>query len=224
MNKFLLCFVCLFSYNCFAGLTLNGTRFIYNEGVKSIEIQVINNESKTYGGQVWIENLKDSGSFFTAYPSLFKVEANKHQNVRIINANDNLPKDRESVSYINVQEIPPKSDVPNALALAMNIKVKLLYRPKNLKMKRDRAEQNILISRDNSGFITLKNNTPYYFALINFSNLPLTGDLYNELGTFKPFGEVKVPVGSDFNEKIIKFKSINDYGGADSYELPIKNN
>lgn len=39
-----------------AAFTLNGTRYIYEEGKKNISFEVTNNAEKTYGGQVWIDN------------------------------------------------------------------------------------------------------------------------------------------------------------------------
>ncbi|ELM6820517.1 fimbria/pilus periplasmic chaperone, partial [Salmonella enterica] len=44
-----------------AAFTLNGTRFIYEEGKKSISLEVNNSEEQTYGGQVWIDNVSQNG-------------------------------------------------------------------------------------------------------------------------------------------------------------------
>lgn len=50
-----------------------------------------------------------------------------------MNTVSNLPKDRESLFWLNVQEVPPKPEVKDGegsvLAMAMNTRVKLIYRP-----------------------------------------------------------------------------------------------
>lgn len=43
-----------------------------------------------------------------------------------------LPADRESVFYFNVREIPPKSNKPNTLQIALQTRIKLFWRPKAL--------------------------------------------------------------------------------------------
>ncbi|MDM3762337.1 fimbria/pilus periplasmic chaperone, partial [Proteus mirabilis] len=40
-----------------------------------------------------------------------------------------LPLDRESVFYFNLSEIPPRSDNPNVLQIALETRIKLFYRP-----------------------------------------------------------------------------------------------
>jgi P pilus assembly chaperone PapD len=40
-----------------------------------------------------------------------------------------LPQDREHF-YFNVREVPPKSERPNVMQLALHTKIKLFYRPK----------------------------------------------------------------------------------------------
>ncbi|MDI8746379.1 fimbria/pilus periplasmic chaperone, partial [Salmonella enterica subsp. enterica serovar Montevideo] len=40
-------------------------------------------------------------------PSFFKVKPQGQQTLRIIMASDHLPKDKESVYWLNLQDIPP---------------------------------------------------------------------------------------------------------------------
>ncbi len=67
--------------------------------------------------------------------------------------------------WLNVQEIPPKPKASegNVLAVAVNTKVKLIYRPKALVEGRRNAEKNLQIAH-RGGEAYLKNPTPYYFA------------------------------------------------------------
>ena len=45
-----------FAGSAIAAFTLNGTRFIYEEGKKNISFEVSSSSDDIYGAQVWIEN------------------------------------------------------------------------------------------------------------------------------------------------------------------------
>lgn len=135
------------STSAMAAFVLNGTRFIYEEGKKNISMEVTNNAKDTYGGQIWIDNLSQNKSdvFMIPSPPVFKVDAGKKQIIRLMNVNQALPADRESLFRINAQELPPKPKQTegSVLALAMNTQVKLIYRPKALMEGRKDAEKKL---------------------------------------------------------------------------------
>ncbi len=208
----------------FAAFTISGTRFIYEEGKKNISFEVSNSADDTYGGQVWVDNVsQNNGVYMIPAPPFFKIAPKEKQIVRIMNLDGKLlPKDRESLFWLNVQEIPPKPKSDgNVLAVAVNTRVKLFYRPKTLSADRKGAEKRIqIVHRGNSTF--LKNPTPYYFAITkvkaNGRDVPLSSDEDRRLSMFSPFEEVavsKFPVGA----KEITVVSINDWGGVENYKL-----
>src|SRR5690606_20062113 len=59
--------------------------------------------------------------------------------VRTIYAGQGLPGDRESLFWINIQEIPPRSEAANALQVAIRTRIQLLYRPPGLQTTLDEA-------------------------------------------------------------------------------------
>ncbi|MDI7245415.1 fimbrial chaperone [Providencia rettgeri] len=197
-------------FNAYSAFTLNGTRFIYDEGRKNIAIEVKNNSNKTYGGQVWIDNLSGNDVFFVPAPNLFKIAGEEKQIIRLLYVNDILPKDRESLFWLNVQEIPPiaSADESNVLAVALNTQVKLIYRPKILAEHREDAEKNLTYSGS-----TLKNPTPYYFALTQVSvdgrPLVLSKEIEQSISLFPPFSEVNLqrPLSGK-----VAIEAIDDYG------------
>ena len=210
--------------NAMAAFVLNGTRFIYEEGKRNVSFEVTNNADDTYGGQVWVDNVsQNNGVYMIPAPPFFKIAPKEKQIVRIMNLDGKLlPKDRESLFWLNVQEIPPKPKTDgNVLAVAVNTRVKLFFRPKNLIMDRKGAEKKIqIVHRGNSTF--LKNPTPYYFAITkvraNGRDVPLSSDEDRRLSMFSPFEEVavsKFPVGA----KEVTVVSINDWGGVENYKL-----
>ncbi|EDL0523673.1 fimbrial chaperone PefD, partial [Salmonella enterica] len=93
-----------------AAFVLNGTRFIYEEGRKNTSFEVTNQADETFGGQVWIDNTTQGSStvYMVPAPPFFKVRPKEKQIIRIMKTDSALPSDRESLFWLNVQEIPPK--------------------------------------------------------------------------------------------------------------------
>lgn len=207
-----------------AAFTLNGTRFIYDEGKKNISFEVTNHSEETYGGQVWIDNgsQKESDVFIVPSPPFFKVNAGNKHIIRLLNVNDALPKDRESLFFLNVQEVPPKpkAEEGNVLAIAMNTRVKVIYRPKSISAGRKDAEKElVLVNRDGSTWV--KNTTPYYFAITNVKSngklLNLKDDVKQSLSQLAPFSEVNTH--ATLTSGKISVEALNDWGGAIDYEI-----
>lgn len=201
-----------------AAFTLSGTRFIYDEGKKNISVEISNANKETYGGQIWIDNTTQPSTdvFFTPAPSFFKVAGGEKQIIRLLNINPALPQDRESLFWLNVQEIPPApKDGDNVLAIALNTQVKLFYRPKSLKDGRDKAEQKIQVIGSK-----LKNPTPYYFAVtavtVNGQKIKLSSELDKNLSQMGPFTEVNT--GQPLVGKVV-IEAIDDYGARREYNI-----
>ncbi|EEQ3001150.1 fimbrial chaperone [Escherichia coli] len=207
-----------------AAFVLNGTRFIYEEGKKNVSFEVTNNADKTYGGQVWIDNTnQSSGVYMVPQPPFFKVGAKQKQIIRIMNTDSNLPKNRESLFWLNVQEVPPKPEVKDGegsvLAIAMNTRVKLIYRPASLKDGRKDAEKQLKLEQRGSN-TWLKNPTPYYMAIVDIKisgkSVSLDKSTLAELSQLKPFSEIslKKKIGGT-----VSIDAINDWGGIQNHEI-----
>lgn len=206
-----------------AAFTLNGTRFIYEEGKKNISFEVSSSSQETYGGQVWIDNVSQNKAdvFMVPSPPFFKVGPQGKQIVRLMNVNPALPSDRESLFRLNVQEIPPKPKETDGslLAIAMNTQVKLIYRPKSLTDGRKEAEKQLtLVSRD--GSVWIKNPTPYYFAVTKVKSqgkeVKLSSEAQRALAQLAPYSEASTG-HSGLNE--VSVEALNDWGGAVSYDV-----
>lgn len=207
-----------------AAFVLNGTRFIYEEGKKNISFEVTNNADKTYGGQIWIDNTNQGdGVYMIPQPPFFKVPSKQKQIIRIINTDTSLPKDRESLFWLNVQEVPPKPEEKDGkgslLAIAMNTRVKLIYRPTDIKHGRKDAEKQLRLEQRGSD-TWLRNPTPYYMAIVNVSrdgkDIVFNDKVVEELAQLKPFSEVRL--GKKVNGQV-RVAAVNDWGGVQSYEI-----
>ncbi|CBG90825.1 fimbrial chaperone [Citrobacter rodentium] len=213
----------LFTATSHAAFVLNSTRYVFDEKRQNISVQVDNQSSQEYGGQIWIENQdqNDKNVYFVTSPTFFKVADQHKQILRILKINDALPKDKESLFWINIQEIPkaPKEGA-NTLSIALHTQVKMFYRPDALKEKRENAEQQIkMISSE--GNTVLWNDTPYYFAIIsvkqNGTLVKVSDDIKEKLSVFAP-GE-KISLGKSITGSNLSIVVFDDYGVDKEYKL-----
>ena len=206
-----------------AAFSLNATRYIYDGDKKNISFTVSNSAEKTFGGQVWIENSNQgNGVYMVPQPPFFKVSAGQKQVVRIMKTDSSLPEDRESMFWLNVQEIPPKPEVKDGgsvLSIAMNTKVKLFYRPESIKNGRKDAEKQLKLEQ-RDGVTWLKNPTPYYMAVVkvkqNGAEVKLNDKVHGEISRLAPFSEESL--GKKLTGSVT-VEAVNDWGGVDSYDI-----
>lgn len=185
-----------------ATLSTDLTRYIFRGDKDSLTITVKNNDKeRLFGGQAWVENIveKDTRPTFVVTPSFFKVQAAGQQTLRVIMASDNLPQDRESVYWINLQDIPPALK-GSGLSIALRTKMKLFYRPASLLAGRKGAEQGISLRTRPDGQTFLVNSTPYIFAIsvlqdANNKSLAVDEGTAQKLLMFMPGDEVAVKGG-----------------------------
>ncbi|MBE3658594.1 hypothetical protein BOO92_18100 [Vibrio navarrensis] len=216
-----LLWICVPSY---AALVLNGTRYIYEEGISRKEITISNKSERTMGAQIWIEPFTDinsktgySGeSHFTASPALVKIAPKGKANVNIVSITDNLPQEHESIYWLNVQEIPPKSEVDApSVVFAQRIKVKMIYRPKALGNRYSAEEK--LLATCNQGVLQVVNKSPFLFSPLYYS-LGKENVAYYHLimpGTNNILSKVKdCP-------KEMTINMIDDFGGKKDYKVNV---
>ncbi|EAA7540346.1 chaperone protein FaeE [Salmonella enterica] len=151
------------SQSVLASLAADQTRYIFRGDKDALTITVTNNDKeRTFGGQAWVDNIveKDTRPTFVVTPSFFKVKPQGQQTLRIIMASDHLPKDKESVYWLNLQDIPPALK-GSGIAIALRTKLKLFYRPEALLKDRKGAEEGISLQVRPDGRTMLVNTTPY---------------------------------------------------------------
>ncbi|HBA7462133.1 TPA: fimbria/pilus periplasmic chaperone, partial [Escherichia coli] len=153
---------------------------------------------------------KDTRPTFVVTPSFFKVKPNGQQTLRIIMASDHLPKDKESVYWLNLQDIPPALE-GSGIAVALRTKLKLFYRPKSLIEGRKGAEEGLSLQSRPDGRTMLVNTTPYIFAIgslldSNGKKIATDNETAQKLLMFMPGDEVQV------KGNVVKVESLNDWG------------
>ncbi|XNM46173.1 fimbrial chaperone [Escherichia coli] len=139
-----LCFVTCMAFlvhRLLRTLSISGTRVIYKSDQKSVNVRLENKGNNPLLVQSWLDTGDDNaepGSItvpFTATPPVSRIDAKRGQTIKLMSAaSTSLPKDRESVFWFNVLEIPPKPDAEKVanqslLQLAFRTRIKLFYRP-----------------------------------------------------------------------------------------------
>jgi chaperone protein PapD len=206
----------LFAGSAQAAISIDRTRVILLGDEKSSPVNVINH-SKTlpYLAQAWLENEAGEkiSSPLTALPPLQRVEKDSTVQIRVtpLAGAASLPQDRESLFFFNLQEIPPKSDKPNAIQLALRIKVKVFYRPASLKPLAEKVWQEEIRLEPGSQGLKLVNPTPFFVILpeVMAGKRTLLGE--DEAITLGPKSEATL-ASIKLQTQKITLKYINDYG------------
>ena len=203
---------------CFSAISLDRTRVIFTGDQKAISLTVSNdNKLYPYLAQSWLED-KNSNKVrigpFIVSPMVQRIEPSQKSSIRISKSNliKDLPKDRESLFYFNLREVPPKTDQENSLQIALQTKVKFFYRPESILPGKNYVwQQDLVVEESGSGYI-MKNPTPYYVSVIGVSNSMEHKNSY----AFKPF--MIEPKSDKHLGKVLGkqfyVSYINDWGGT----------
>jgi len=207
-----------------AAISLSGTRLVFDEGRKE-ESVIVRNDGEDIVVQSWVESEQGADLPFAITPPLVRVAAKQQQLLRVLFSGSNLPSDRESIFWLNVQEIPQSAGEENTLQLAVRQRIKVFYRPKGLPGTAFAAPEQLewrLLNTSGGQQLQIKNPTPYYITLID---LVLYGAKENKVAEARMLtpGEVMtIPVNNVASSKRrLQFGSINDYGGRDLFSVDI---
>ncbi|BEN80896.1 fimbria/pilus periplasmic chaperone [Serratia marcescens] len=156
-----------------AAIALDRTRVIFDGSEKSVSLNISNqNKQLPYLAQGWLEDEQGNKiqSPLAVLPPVQRVEPGKPSQVKIqaLPAAKQLPQDRESLYYFNLREIPPKSDKPNTLQIALQTRIKLFYRPAAIAPKQNAApwQEQLTLTKQGDKYV-VNNPTPYYVTIVD---------------------------------------------------------
>lgn len=213
--------ILLYLPQTWAALAIDRSRIVINEGTKSVAINVTNkNVQQPYLAQAWIES--ESGEKvhepFMVLPPLQRVEADSRSKLRIeaVKLPGALPDNREQVFYLNLREIPPKSEQSNVLMLAVQTRIKIFYRPKSLAVGSAETSvpgaEKITMEKRPEGYV-IHNPTAYYFSFVNLRSSP-EGSRWKDFSPVMvpPFGSASLDLRNrdPGHNPVLSF--VNDYG------------
>lgn len=223
----------MFTSQAIAAIALDRTRVIFNGADKSISLNVSNqNKELPYLAQGWMENENGEriDSPLLVLPPIQRIEPGDKSQVKVQSLPDiaKLPQDRESVFYFNLREIPPRSDKPNVLQIALQTRIKLFYRPAAIyatqtDLTHPWQEKIILIKKGDR--YEVNNPTPYYVTLVD----GLTGLQGKSLDGFQPLmiapkstGTINLNASAFGASPVLSY--INDYGGRPQMKFSCNGN
>lgn len=194
------------------GVTLGSTRVVYDGNKDEASVTVRNKDTdKYYLIQTLVEPKDGVKAPFSITPPLFRLNAGKTNMLRIIGKTGQLPLDRESVYWLNVKAIPEAPAATNTLQVAIQTRIKLFYRPKNLSQGVEAAQSQLQWSHKGEELI-VKNPTPY---AISFSDITVSGKKVDNLEMVLPKDEQHfiLPNGTQ-NAVNLTYTTITDFGGT----------
>ena len=222
-----------------ASLVIKGTRVIYNADSKGATIEISNTDDFPNIMQAWVDsdpenkNPETAKAPFIITPAVARLEPEASQTLRIIYTGDALPKDRESVFYLNVLQIPAQNSAnasANQLQFMLLSQIKIFYRPAISNSNSFDIKKHLSFSLDKNGAgdwsIKAKNTGSYYASLtsaqllVDGKEIPLQSEMlvpYSEQA-WRPVKSSPLPSGN----LTLKTWLINDYGGREevTYEIP----
>ncbi|WP_253379338.1 fimbrial chaperone [unidentified bacterial endosymbiont] len=211
----------------YADIVLSGTRVIYPQESKDVVINLNNRGNMPLLVQSWIDDGRDTTNPqelkvpFVVTPPVSRVDPSKGQTLRITYMGQPLPKDRESLFWLNVLEVPPKSANAadkNLLQLAFRTRVKVLFRPQGLKGEPTDAVKQLQwsLKKEGNKVIAIAKNNQAWNVSISEGNVISNNKHYSiDVKTVAPYStqEMAVKGLTSLITGKVNFKAINDYGG-----------
>lgn len=207
-----------------ASIVLGGTRVIYPSNKSEVQIALKNKDPHTrYLVQSWVSNPDDTKAPFVVTPPVYKLQENRQTLLHIIYTGDKnaLPNDRETFFVANVKSVSalaPELKDKNTLQFAMKTRLKLFWRPSQLKETDAlQAWEKIAFRRQGTQLIA-KNPTPFY---VSFGELAVGGKAVPVVETKSTPGAVAMMV-APYSEQTftlpagakgaVTWTAINDHG------------
>lgn len=197
------------------GLTLGGTRLIYDAAKKEASINLSNQgSSPPHLVQSWVSdknrNVKDIP--FVITPPVFKLFQNTTSTIRAVYVGeDRLPNDRESLWLLNIRAVPAteKKDNPARMTIATQNIIKLIYRPTGLTSAgAEKAGESLTLSIADGG-VQFANPTPY---VVTLAAVTINGKPVERPGTIEPKSSLLLPF-QEGKPARVTWRTINDFGG-----------
>jgi fimbrial chaperone protein len=202
-----------------ASVMLGGTRVVLNEKDRQASIPLKNTGASPYVVQTWIDAGEGKNKVpLLVTPPLSRLDPGAENILRIVRISGDLPSDRETVFWLNVKEIPEKSDQVNVLQVAVRTRIKIFYRPAGLAGKPDEARSLVTLSvvpgQDSKG-AALRVSNPSAYNL-TFTGFKINGNKeQTKAGMVLPFSSSDFALTSISTPQALEasYTTINDYGG-----------
>ncbi|KVC68708.1 pilus assembly protein [Burkholderia stagnalis] len=212
-----------------ASVVITGTRVIFPGDSREVTVRLMNDGDAPALVQAWIDtgNEKEAPEKisvpFVLTPAMFRLEAGKGQSLRLIQTQESLPADRESLFWLNVLEIPPKAsagDSANKVQLAFRSRIKVMYRPSGLaghpEAAADQLKWTFARQADGNGYALKASNPSPYVVNLGVIDINVNGKKHELKPSFVRPGETAefpLPAGvAAPASAVVDYGYIDDWG------------
>jgi len=230
-----------------ANVSIQGSRVIYDQARNEVDVQ-LQQVGKTPGVlQIWLDEGDEHATAdmvnppFLLAPAIARMDPGGRQLVRIVRSRNDLPGDRESLLWLNVQETPlyATGSQPD-----VRTRIKFFYRPSGLASAPETAHQSLQFSlesapTDKQVQLRIHNPSPYH---ITFRELALQDAINADSPALAEFsidapGERMVAPMSELvltlergtaqsmplpAQASVVFSTISDYGGVSAGQRAVQ--
>jgi chaperone protein EcpD len=214
-----------------AGIVVDGTRLVYPANKREVTIQIRNPGETPSLVQAWLDagdphaKPGESKVPFVMTPPLFRLDPTKAQSLQLVYTHEPLPADRESLFWLNVLDIPPRTapnpELPNQLELAFKHRMKVFFRPAGLSGSAAGAPARLtwkLLSKDGRVVgIEATNPTAYHVSLIQVTVTAAGHPVTAKADMVAPFAsrsfDLPAPLTAPSGPVAVNYWFVNDYGG-----------
>ncbi|MCS3433216.1 P pilus assembly chaperone PapD [Klebsiella sp. BIGb0407] len=185
-------------------------------------MRLVNSGNEPSVVQIWTDdgdplaNPQDSRTPVIALPPVFSIQPGEIKSVKLqLVSPDKILKDRESLYWLNIYQIPPRSKTDDAeqhVFLPLRFRLKVFVRPENIPVleEEDGKKLNFSVIRVNDKeTLAIKNPTPWH---MNIGELNIDGEVFGGL-VVSPYSDGQVTL-SDRSKRAnsIQYSIINDDG------------
>lgn len=232
-------FVAVAQQTC-ASVVIASTRVIYPAGDREVTIRLTNKGNTPVLVQAWLDNGEMAelptkiAVPFILTPPIFRMEPDKGQALRLRYTGEPLAKDKETMFWLNVLEVPPKDKAAaeaNAVRMVIRTRIKVLFRPEALpgKAKTAPAKLTWSIVRHGNGYALKASNATPYFVNLGAVSLNIADRHFDAgQGYVAPYGAEYFPIKAMTSVQgvsaEVEYNSLDDRGESKENKKEIETN
>ena len=228
----LVSFSMLVAAQAMAGVIAESTRVIFPPDAREQSLQLVNLNTYPVVVEAWVDDgeLDSAPEKSTApvipLPPIFRLNAGDQLSLRLLHTGAPLARDRESLFWLNLYEIPPRPlDLPPdsaILTVAVRTQMKVFVRPQGLPMAAGEVAGKLgfsLRAEPGRPALHIDNPTPYYASIAALQYASASAAEQVEALMVAPFGSLDVDLRPPADAKAeaeaeIVFTLIDDEGNA----------
>lgn len=218
------------SVSSLASVVMTGNRVVYPADAREVSVQLSSQDDFPNVMQAWLDSGEEQSTPqtgrapFLLTPPMFRMAPHSGQTLRLQFTGADLPKDKESVFWLNTLQIPPAAkggEAANQMVVMLRSRMKIFWRPAGLQGSPDTMDKTMQAAVSGNR-LSLTNNSGYFASLarvvVQVANKPvaLGGEMIAP-GATKVWTLSGPPAG-----KTVQMTWINDQGAYLSGTLPLK--